>query len=293
VGTFSCQGAISTAFVGGFTVLKLSMKTSASSKKWRPSIGLKASALLHVGAVAGMGAGLGWPWALGGVVANHAILTLAGLWPRSTLLGDNMRTLSSAAKQARQVAITIDDGPDPQVTPVVLDILDAWQAQATFFCVGEAVEAHPALAREIIRRGHSIENHSHAHRHHFSLMVGAKLHTEIERAQLAIFNVTGVRPLFFRAPAGLRNPLLDPVLQKMDLRLVSWTRRGFDTITADPTLVAQRLARGLQPADIVLLHDGNAARTADGQAVVVKVLPDLLKAMRELNLIPVALRNSA
>ena len=240
-----------------------------------------------------MAAGLGWPWAVGGVLANHAVLTVAGLWPRSTLLGSNMRKLSAPACDAQQIAITIDDGPDPQVTPVVLDILEAASAQATFFCIGRAVEKYPQLARQIIQRGHHIENNSYAHRHYFSFMGLGQLRKEISRAQSVITQITGHTPIYFRAPAGLRSPLLDPVLQSLNLQLVSWTRRGFDTVATDSGKVLQRLENALATGDILLLHDGNAGVTASGRALVLDVLPKLLDTMRARGLRAVSLRSAA
>ena len=260
---------------------------------WKPSPAIKASALLHLGALSGLVAGLAWPWAVGGVLANHAVLTIAGLWPRSTLLGSNMLRLSAAACDARQIAITIDDGPHPQVTPVVLDILEASNAQATFFCIGKAVEAHPQLAREIIRRGHHIENHSYAHRHYFSVMGFSQLRNEIARAQSVISQITGHTPAYFRAPAGLRSPLLDPVLQSLNLQLVCWTRRGFDTVTTDSGKVLQRLEKGMAAGDILLLHDGNAGVTATGRPVILDVLPKLLETMQARGFRAVSLRSAA
>lgn len=260
---------------------------------WKPSAAIKASAVLHVGALAGLAAGVAWPWAVGGLLANHALLTLAGLWPRSTLLGSNLLRLSQAACDAQQIAITIDDGPNPQVTPAVLDILDEASARATFFCIGQAVETYPHLAREIVRRGHAIENHSYAHRHHFSLMGLSQLRSEISRAQNVISQVTGRIPVYFRAPAGLRSPLLDPVLQRLNLQLVSWTRRGFDTVVTDPNKVQRKLERNLSAGDILLLHDGNAAFCANGKPVVLDVLPKLLATVRGRGLHAVSLRDAA
>ena len=127
---------------------------------WYPTPFLKASFALHGVAAAGLLAAPGlWPWALAAVVANHAILTTAGLLPRSTLLGANLTRLPAAAIARREVAITIDDGPDPEVTPQVLDLLDAAGAKASFFCIGWRARENPALCREIVARGHRIENH--------------------------------------------------------------------------------------------------------------------------------------
>lgn len=257
-------------------------------RPWRPTPIVVGSAALHVAAVAA--AALRphvWPWSLGAIAADHLLLTGIGLWPRSTLLGSNWRRLPGDSG----IAITIDDGPDPEVTPRVLDVLEQHGgAKATFFCIGENVLRHAALAREIVRRGHAIENHSQRHVHHFSVMGLRGLSQEVGRAQETIGSVVGSVPRFFRAPAGLRNPLLDPVLTRFDLQLASWTRRGFDTVSHDPDTVLNKLTRQLGGGDILLLHDGHAARTLAGQPVILEVLPRLLQAVARLNLRPITLR---
>jgi peptidoglycan/xylan/chitin deacetylase (PgdA/CDA1 family) len=186
---------------------------------------LKPSIALHVGAAAlSIAEPHLWPWALGAVVGNHALITAAGLWPRSNLLGPNWTRLPAAAAARGEVAISIDDGPEPAVTPRVLDMLDEHRAKATFFCIGDRVARCPQLAREIVRRGHAIENHSYRHPNYFSLLGPRAMAAEVEHAQDTIAATTGQPPRFFRAPAGLRNPFLDPVLKRFDLRLASWTR---------------------------------------------------------------------
>jgi peptidoglycan/xylan/chitin deacetylase (PgdA/CDA1 family) len=242
--------------------------------------GVAAAALLVPGA---------WPWALGAVALNHAALTAAGLWPRSTLLGPNLLRLPEASRARGEVAITIDDGPDPEVTPAVLDLLAAHEGRATFFCIAERARANPALTRRITSGGHSVQNHSHHHRHHFSLMGPRALAREIGEAQALLTDITGTAPHCFRAPAGLRNPMLDPVLHRLGLHLVSWTRRGFDTRQRDPARVLARLARNLNAGDVLLLHDGHAQRAADGKPVVLHVLPRLLAALQQQSLKPVTL----
>ena len=234
----------------------------------KASVALHAAALL---AVAAMPAA--WPWALAAVLLNQAVLSGAGLWPRSRWLGDNMQRLPAAAIARREVAITIDDGPDPEITPVVLEMLDAHGAKATFFCIAERASRHPELCRRIVERGHSVQNHSQRHSHAFALLGIAGFVREIGQAQESLTRASGQAPQFFRAPAGLRNPLLAPALHRLDLRLVSWTRRGYDTVQRDPARVLARLAGSLAAGDIVLLHDGNAARTRSGTPVVLAVLP--------------------
>jgi len=230
-----------------------------------------------------------WPWVLAAIVADHLVLMAAGLWPRSKLLGPNWTQLPASATANGAVAITIDDGPDPAVTPEVLDLLDRHRAKATFFCIGERVAQHSQLAREIVARGHTIENHSQHHLHRFSVLGPNAIAREIQRAQDTIERVTGRRPQFFRAPAGLRNPFLDPVLARLGLRLASWTRRGFDTVNPRGEVIFERLTRGLRGGDILLLHDGHAARSPAGNPVILEVLPRLLEAVAAAGLTPITL----
>lgn len=238
---------------------------------------LKASLACHLGAGAlALAQPPLWPWALGAVALDHALVTGTGLWPRSTWLGSNLLRLPAAAVARREVALTIDDGPDPAVTPAVLDLLDAHGARATFFCIARQAQRHPALAREIVRRGHSVQNHSHRHSHRFSVLGPGAIRRELRAAQDALAQVTGQRPAYFRAPAGLRNLFLAPVLHELDLQLVAWTRRGFDTRDADPVAVLARLVRGLAGGDILLLHDRHGAIAPSGRPVALEVLPGLL-----------------
>jgi peptidoglycan/xylan/chitin deacetylase (PgdA/CDA1 family) len=253
----------------------------------------KVTGALHVGAIAATAAYPHcWPWALGAVAANHAAITAAGLWPRSTLLGPNWTRLPQAVASEQVVAITIDDGPDPATTPRVLNVLDRYAAQATFFCIGKRVAEHRSLAREITARGHTIENHSYSHPNHFSLLGPRAIAAEVAAAQETIAAITDQTPRFFRAPAGLRNPFLEPALRRMDLRLASWTRRGFDTVTANADTVLSRLTRRLASGDIFVLHDGNAARDISGCPVIYEVLPRLLEQLASRSLTPITLRSA-
>lgn len=262
--------------------------------RWQPAPLIRASITLHLLALMVVIAAPGqWRWALGGVLANQILLVLAGLWPRSNWLGPNWRQLPAAAAARYEVAMTIDDGPDPAVTPQVLDILERYAAQATFFCVGEKAARYPDLCREIVRRGHALENHSEHHRHSFSLMGYSGLMRELQAAQDTLSAIAGQRPMFFRAPAGLRNPLLDPVLHRLNLRLASWSVRGFDTRTGDVELVKNKLLRGLRAGAIMLLHDGNAARTPAGIPVILEVLPVVLAAAAAAQLNFVTLRQAS
>ena len=233
-----------------------------------------------------------WPWALTCVLATQALIVTATLLPRSQLLGSNLTRLPAPSVVRGEIALSFDDGPDPAVTPALLDLLDAHGVRASFFCIGRRAAAHPQLCREIVRRGHAVENHGARHRHDFALRGPRGYARELQAGQALLRAACGVEPRLFRAPAGFRNPFLWPQLARLDLRLVSWTRRGFDTRCGDPARVLARLRRGLRAGDILLLHDGHAARTAQGRPVLLEVLPALLTAIAQAGLRPVTLRHA-
>ena len=261
--------------------------------RWRPTPLIRATIVLHALAlIVAVGAPAQWPWTLGAIVVNHALLMLLGLLPRSHWLGPNWTRLPAAATARNEIALTIDDGPDPAVTPQVLDILDRYAVQATFFCIGKKAAQHADLCREIVRRGHAVENHSQHHRHNFSLLGYFGALRELQAAQETLMTITGQRPLFFRPPAGLRNSLLDPVLTRLGLRLASWSARAFDTRIGDVERVKTKLLAGLQAGSILLLHDGNAARTPDGKPVILEALPAVLTTAEAANLRFVTLRQA-
>ncbi len=243
----------------------------------------------HAAAVAALAAvPARWPWILGALAANHLTIGISGLIPQSRLLGPNLTRFHGGAGE-RGVYLTFDDGPDPEVTPRVLDLLDERGAKASFFLIGRRAEAHPRLAREIVRRGHTVENHTYRHRHDFSLRGTRALEHEVSAGQKAIAAASGAQPAWFRAPAGLRGVLLESVLARHGLSLAAWTRRAFDTVVRDPARIARRLGRNLSPGDVLLLHDGSAARTSDGQPAMLEALPTLLDQIERAGLGALAL----
>lgn len=253
--------------------------------RWRPSPLITASVGVHGAALATLAASpRSWGMALTAILGNHLVIGGAGMFPRCGWLGPNLTRLPAASAHGELVALTFDDGPDPEVTPAVLDLLSAAGARATFFCIGQRAAQHPRLVAAIRAGGHGVENHSYGHPHSFALRGPRSMKQEILKAQDAIEQSGGGRPRFFRAPAGIQNPWLDGVLANAGLSLVSWTRRGFDTVARDGSRVTARLTHGLGAGDILLLHDGSSARGLSGRPVVLEVLPRLLEEMNRKGL---------
>jgi peptidoglycan/xylan/chitin deacetylase (PgdA/CDA1 family) len=263
------------------------------TRVWRPTPAIRASICLHAACVLlVVTQPAWWPFALAAFLGNHLVLGLVGMHPRSRLLGPNLIRLPDDAAARGEVALTFDDGPDPAITPRVLDVLDRHGAKASFFCIGRRAAAHPDLLREIVRRGHSVENHSDRHLLGFSCCTPSMLRREINVAQTTIEHIAGSAPRFFRAPLGLRSPLLDPVMAGTRLQYISWTRRGRDCATRDPTKVLRRLTHGLAAGDVLLLHDARCSRARSGDPIVLRVLPELLRQLAASGLRPVSLRQA-
>lgn len=179
---------------------------------------------------------------------------------------------SLSCEGARCVALTFDDGPTPDVTPKVLDILRAKGVRATFFFVGSQVEANPELARLVRNEGHAIGNHTYSHPPLFCFLTPGRLREELIRGQDAIRQATGETPRHFRSPVGLRHPLLAPTLELMGLDFILWSIRSYDTWPQSVESLSQRILDRVHPGAIVLLHD----RPGRGSSAMLEVLPGII-----------------
>lgn len=245
-------------------------------ERWLPTPLLKVSALLHLGALTLLlAAPRRWRTALGLALADHLVLFAASLVPTGGHLGPNLTRLPPSQADGA-VALTFDDGPHSQVTPAVLDRLQEAGAGASFFVIGHRAAAHPGLVERAAADGHAVGNHTWSHRHDFAFRGAAGMGREIDRAQELLARLTGRRPAWFRAPAGMRNPLLAGVLAGRGLRLASWSRRSYDAFDPDPRRVARRLTDGVGAGEVLVLHDGGGARDRSGRPVVLEALPRIL-----------------
>jgi peptidoglycan/xylan/chitin deacetylase (PgdA/CDA1 family) len=161
------------------------------------------------------------PWLIGAPVAAAAaagVTAFASIHPRSQLFGSHVHHTASPQK----LAITFDDGPNPSITPALLDLLETHQALATFFVIGKFVRDSPGLLQEIIARGHSIGNHTDTHPNLF-LSSPYSIREELESANGAIEEAVGATPRWFRPPFGMRNPWVIPAARQLGMQAVMWT----------------------------------------------------------------------
>ncbi len=193
----------------------------------------------------------GWPWGL----AWGAGIAAIGCWgtfrPTSPLFGPVATRVRGGG-----VLITLDDGPDPDDTPALLDLLDRHGVRAVFFVIGDKVREFPELAREIVARGHELGNHTMTHPQASMWCAGPwRMRREIAGCQRAIEEVTGQVPRWFRAPVGHRNFFTHPVAGELELEVVAWSRRAFDTVETDVEKMVRLLSDEAADGDILLLHE--------------------------------------
>jgi peptidoglycan-N-acetylglucosamine deacetylase len=186
-------------------------------------------------------------------------------------------------EDARGVALTFDDGPSPEHTRRVLDLLDAAGVKATFFVIGRKAEAHPELVREMVDKGHAVGVHGYVHDRLFSLRRPRYVKDDLTRAMRALEDITGQRPRLFRPPIGHTNAVIAHVARALGLTLVGWSVRPLDGVRgAKSDTVAARVVRELRDGAVVLLHD--AAENEDRVPASIAALPRILRAMSEREL---------
>lgn len=203
------------------------------------------------------------------VALSHALVLLPTLSPNLQWLGPVVTRFETASNEAW---LTIDDGP-AEDTPRVLDLLERHGVRATFFVTGVEASAHSAFLGEILRRGHTIANHSQNHPSGtFWCLLPGRVAAEIEECNRTIEAATGARPRWFRAPVGMKNPAVHPALARRGMRLIGWTARGFDAVVGDPALVTARILPRLRPGAIIVLHQGrdHSLRVLESVIVAVK-----------------------
>ncbi|HEY0334013.1 MAG TPA: polysaccharide deacetylase family protein [Stenotrophomonas sp.] len=196
---------------------------------------------------------LGWRIGLPAMLFSHAAFIVPVFLPGARLYAPVLRRLPG---NAPTVWLTIDDGPSDD-TLAMLDLLDAHQARATFFLVGERAARRPALVHEILRRGHDLGNHSHSHPQAWFWALGPQtMAREIGQAQQTLTEIAGRPPRWYRSVVGMTNPFVAAPLARHGLTRVAWSARGFDGVRGDADTVLRRILPDLAAGAIVLLHEG-------------------------------------
>jgi peptidoglycan-N-acetylglucosamine deacetylase len=208
--------------------------------------------------------------ALGALFAGA--LAHGAYYPNSPIFGS---VISRVGSDEPVVALTFDDGPNPDATPPILDALGERGAKASFFILGRHAERWPAIVRRIAEEGHAICNHGYHHRKlHFKSP--GYVRDDLELGTRAIVDACGVRPRFFRAPHGFRSPWVTAIARSLGQRTVGWSRGVWDTSLPGVNVIAERTVCAARPGAILLLHDGDGYdplgdRTQTAQAVPIIV----------------------
>lgn len=240
-----------------------------------------------LGAAVALGPSLGSGAYAAAATAFVGLNVFATWHPRAQLHCKSWRRLPAGTAD---LALTFDDGPHPEVTPRVLDLLAAHNMRATFFVVGKSVRRHPDLVRRMLAEGHAIGLHSDTHDYAYALRSRGWVRRDLQRCIGAIGDATGTATNMFRPPMGLRNPMIAAAARDLGLATILWSAGGLDRGRGRGPRVAARLARRATPGAILMLHDGTApGAEADGDTGFHAVQP-LLAAIERAGLTSRALQ---
>lgn len=174
--------------------------------------------------------------------------------PSNQLFG---KTVVSGPENERVVALTYDDGPNPPYTTRILDVLDNERVHATFFLVGRAAAAYPAVVRREVRDGDAVGNHTWSHEH-LIVMNGAQVRESLLRTDAAIYKAANIHTRLMRPPFGMRDWLVLDQARRMGYTPVMWSvPLAHDWDNPPPQVIANRIVRNVHDGSIIVLHDGN------------------------------------
>lgn len=157
------------------------------------------------------------------------------------------------------IYLTFDDGPTPEITHWVLDVLNQYQAKATFFCIGNNIEKHPAIFREILNQGHAVGNHTHNHLKGWQTQTKAYIDNITKAAKvmrLQTQNTTLENNNLFRPPYGQITPKQGKKLKALDYKIIMWDVLSFDwDRRVSPKKCLKNLILKTKKGSIVVFHD--------------------------------------
>ena len=169
--------------------------------------------------------------------------------------GYHMKALCNAITEEKIVSISFDDGPDGELTSKLLDQLKDIGIPATFFCIGRKIKGNEGLLKRMNSEGHLIGMHSYSHSNWFDLFSPGCMRKELEISSQEVFEATGKKPLLFRPPYGVINPMLKRALHGSGLHVIGFSNRAWDTSNRNKEIILARIMKNLNPGDIILLHD--------------------------------------
>ena len=207
--------------------------------------------------------------------ATEGLLAVPAAWA-AYAWGSHALTLGCVwrgSREGRRVCLTFDDGPDPEATPRVLDILSAHRITATFFLIGERAARHRTLVRRIVDAGHELGNHGWSHQ---SLWLAGPRRTadEVRRCHETIGAIAGSPPRFFRPAWGMTNLALFPILRDLATPCVFWSAQPESRRAVEPQLQISRGLARARPGAIFDLHDADGVPGAGHR--LVQALPSLI-----------------
>ncbi|MCC8036375.1 MAG: polysaccharide deacetylase family protein, partial [Rikenellaceae bacterium] len=165
-----------------------------------------------------------------------------------------IRALCRGKDAGPTVALTFDDGPHPDHTPKVLDVLNRYGIKAAFFVSGKKAEAYPQIVRRIVEQGHLVGNHSYTHATCFPLYGRKRMENDLAQCSKAILLAGGEHPVYFRPPFGVTNPVVARAVRRSGLKVCGWSVRSFDTTGRPRERILGRIIRKLHHGAIILLH---------------------------------------
>ena len=152
------------------------------------------------------------------------------------------------------IFLSFDDGPHAKTT-LVLNLLKQYEAKGNFFCIGKHLEENPGLAQLLVDQGHFVGNHSYSHTSTFALQSKNRILEELQKTNVLIEKHTGVPNRFFRPPFGVMNPTIVKAVNELNMKVVGWSIRSFDTTDREGRKALNKIKKNLKSGDIVLLHD--------------------------------------
>ena len=223
-----------------------------------------------------------------GILSGGALLAYSVFMPRCQFWAPVIRSIPDR----ETVALTFDDGPHPEFTPKILDILAQHNAHATFFVIGRSAEKHPDLVKRMVREGHTIGNHTLDHDRFGVNQKRDYWRRQINETQRIVATITGQPPALFRSPMGFKTGHIAAAAKEARLPFVGWSVRSLDTRPLSSEKLAERVLARTAGNDIILLHDGleptRAAKNASQQNTV-GALPAILEGIAEKRLRPLSL----